>query len=99
MKFRFAALSISSMPMSTRMALRRVSAPARPMAKSRADSRRYAESGVMAGQSTKLQTRTRTRALGFGFWSFFGVWCSVFGVSFLGFIPHGDDDRANHCRG
>ena len=40
MKFRFAALSMSSMPIRTRMALRRVSAPARPMLKSSALSRR-----------------------------------------------------------
>ena len=40
MKFKFAALSMSSMPMSTMMALRRVNAPARPMAKSMAERRR-----------------------------------------------------------
>ena len=39
MKFRLAALSINSRPMRTMMALRRVSAPARPMAKSSAESR------------------------------------------------------------
>src|SRR5882672_4538991 len=50
MKFRFAALSMSSMPMSTRMALRRASAPASPMEKSKAERRRYWWSGVMCGR-------------------------------------------------
>src|SRR5450759_5490726 len=48
MKFRFAALSMSSMPMSTMMALRRVSAPARPMANRNAERMRYPASGVMS---------------------------------------------------
>src|SRR5689334_22768768 len=54
MKFRFAALSMSSMPMSTMMALRRVNAPARPMAKIMAESRRYAASGVMLSSALKV---------------------------------------------
>ena len=40
MKFRFAALSINSTPMSTTMALRRVNTPARPMQNSSAETSR-----------------------------------------------------------
>jgi hypothetical protein len=40
MKLRFAELSMSSIPMRTRIALRRVKAPASPIEKRRADKRR-----------------------------------------------------------
>src|SRR5262245_27970766 len=47
MKFRFAAFNISSIPMSTMIALRRVNAPASPMPNSSVERTRYAASGVM----------------------------------------------------
>src|SRR6185369_4449526 len=111
MKFKFAALSMSSMPISTMMALRRVSAPARPTAKSMAESRRYGVSGVMTVQNTKHQKPNTkqipsskhqmsrwTSALEFGVWSFFGVWGLGFGVSFL-LLLHRDNDSANERGG
>src|SRR5262249_51265409 len=47
MKFRFAALSMSSTLMSTMIALRRVQAPARPIANRSAASKTYPVNGVM----------------------------------------------------
>src|SRR5262245_3590194 len=110
MKFRLAALSINSMPMSTTMALRRVSAPANPTQNSAALTSRYSWSGVI-GETSKLQTpnsnkpstsKLQKNALlqnrAPGERSRVGVWSSEFGVSLL-FLLHGDDDGADHGRG
>src|SRR5258705_8500551 len=106
MKFRLAALSMSSMPISTRMAFRRVKAPARPMAKRSEERMRYALRGVMKGKSSKSQAPNpkpqhsiQSARLEFGFWAFFVTWDLGFGISFRLLFPHGDDDGSDQGGG
>src|ERR1017187_4047333 len=109
-RFRFAAFSISSMPMSTRMACRRVTAPAKPMAKRKAEISRQACSGVMIQtskfqapssretSSSKHQATRRDPVLDLGAWCFSGAWMLVLGASFL-FLLQRNDNCADHCGG
>src|ERR1035441_3431267 len=109
-KFRFAAFSIISMPMRTRMACRRVTAPAKPMAKRKAEMRRQACKGVMIQtskfqapssretSSSKHQATRRDSVLDLGAWRFSGAWMLVLGASFL-FLFQSNDDRTDHRGG
>src|ERR1017187_8125165 len=100
MKFRFAALSMSSMPMSTMMALRRVSAPARPMAKRNAERMREAESGVMRCSSQFENGGWRIEDSRTPACAAFHLPSSIFypRFSFLLLVVHGDNHRADHRR-
>src|ERR1041385_6970044 len=98
MKFRFAALSMSSMPMRTMMALRRVNAPARPMLNNIADKIKYPASGVMRGGRGESEKVGKGECSPAPFLSFsLSIW---FGPSF-GFplVSHRDDDCANERGG
>src|SRR6266496_2649507 len=105
MKFRFAALSISSMPTSTRIALRRVSAPARPMLKSSPLRIRYPCSDVIRprnGEIEKWGKGENQRGSGeeFSFSPFLLFSSSVCGRLSLGrfLLLHRDDHGADHRR-
>src|ERR1035441_6956175 len=101
MKFKFAALSINSMPMSTMMALRRVRAPAKPMAKSSAERRRSHASGVTCTSWNYENGGQRTEDR----WAFpRTVSHSAFailhcGCSFALLFVHRDDHGANQRSG
>ena len=86
MKFKFAALSISSIPISTRMALRRATAPAKPMLNSSAErikimGERRVHGWLMAS-SVSARSGGRRSGLNFG----------------LRFFAHGNDHRSQQRR-
>src|SRR5688572_24007787 len=100
MKFRFAALSISSMPMSTMMALRRVNAPARPMLKSMALKRRYAASGVMLRARKGAEGKRGRGESSFSPFLLFSLSCSQSSsLGFRSFVAHCNNHRPNQGGG